>query len=189
MSMERTLDLAPSHFYWSRMSVDVVNKIRTCERCVRRKSLPEHKAPLVNIQTSRPLELVCIHFLSVEPCGRIKDILVMTDHFTKLPVDLAFGLPLNEDKPDSHLQYVQKLKSHLKDGYKLASENSHCDEKSRQSPCVHFEDLPVKRKSPAPLPPTPVNSLELLEDPVSPGASATPEPPESVVSEPLGAEP
>ncbi|CAL9686825.1 unnamed protein product [Knipowitschia caucasica] len=43
----------------------------------------------------------------------------------RLPVDLAFGLPLNEDKSNSHLQYVQKLKSHLEDSYKLAMENSH----------------------------------------------------------------
>ncbi|CAL9690547.1 unnamed protein product [Knipowitschia caucasica] len=86
MGIERTLDLVRSRFYWPKMSVDVVNKIKTCERCVRRKSLPEHAAPLVNIQTSHPLELVCMDFLSVEPDGRIKDILVMTDHFTKYAV-------------------------------------------------------------------------------------------------------
>lgn len=48
------------------------------------KSRParDHAAPLVNIQTSHPLELVCIDFLSVEPDGRTKNILVITDHFT-----------------------------------------------------------------------------------------------------------
>ncbi|XP_038135186.1 uncharacterized protein LOC119779586 [Cyprinodon tularosa] len=42
----------------------------------------------------------------------------------RLPVDLAFGLPLTDDEPESHSQYVQKLKSHLEDSYKLAINNS-----------------------------------------------------------------
>lgn len=249
MGTERTLDLVRSRFYWPRMALDVANMIKTCERCVRRKSLQEHAAPLVNIQTSRPLELVCMDFLSIEPDGRTKDILVMTDHFTKyaiavptpnqkattvarclwdhflvhygipeklhsdqgpdfeskiirelcelagihkirttpyhprgnpverfnrtlldmlgtltnqqkqhwkeyvkplvhaynctkndstgyspyellfgrqprLPVDLAFGLPLTDAKPETHTQYVQKLKSQLEESYKLAKESS-----------------------------------------------------------------
>ena len=86
MGMERTLDLVRTRFYWPRMSADVYTKIKTCERCVKRKSLPEKAAPLVNIKTTRPLELVCMDFLSLEPDGRIKDILVMTDHFTKYAV-------------------------------------------------------------------------------------------------------
>ena len=86
MGMDRTLDLVRTRFYWPRMSADVCTKIKTCERCVKRKSLPEKAAPLVNIKTTRPLELVCMDFLSLEPDGRIKDILVMTDHFTKYAV-------------------------------------------------------------------------------------------------------
>lgn len=31
----------------------------------------------------------------------------------RLPIDLAFGLPLDEDTSCSHLQYVQKLKTNL----------------------------------------------------------------------------
>lgn len=46
-------------------------------------------APLVNIQTSRPLELVCMDFLSVEPdSNNTKDILVITDHFMKYAVPI-----------------------------------------------------------------------------------------------------
>ncbi|XP_016522689.1 uncharacterized protein LOC107835044 [Poecilia formosa] len=86
MGIDRTLDLVRSRFYWPRMFIDVVNKVRTCERCVRRKSLPERAAPLVNIKTTHPLELVCMDFLSVEPDRRIKDILVITDHFTKYAI-------------------------------------------------------------------------------------------------------
>lgn len=84
MGIERTLDLVRPRFYWPRMAADVHAKIKTCERCVKRKSLPEKAAPLVNIKTTRPLELV--DFLPLEPDGRIKDILVITDHFTKYAV-------------------------------------------------------------------------------------------------------
>ncbi len=52
LGMDLTLDLARSRFYWPRMIVDVERKIRTCPRCVCHKSLPEHAAPLVNIQVT-----------------------------------------------------------------------------------------------------------------------------------------
>lgn len=84
LGTERTLDLVRSRFFLPRMSVDVCNKIKRCERCIRRKAQPEKAAPLVNIRTSRPLELVCMDFLSIEPDrSNTKDVLVITDHFTK----------------------------------------------------------------------------------------------------------
>ncbi|KAK7933302.1 hypothetical protein WMY93_004198 [Mugilogobius chulae] len=86
LGIERTLDLVRSRFFWPRMSADVHAKIRSCERCVKRKALPVRAATLVNIKTTRPLELVCIDFLSLEPDRRVKDILVITDHFTKYAV-------------------------------------------------------------------------------------------------------
>lgn len=87
LGIERTLDLLRFRFYWPRMANAVERKIRTCESCVRRKSAVQKAAQLVNIQTSRPLELVCMDFLSVEPdSSNTKDILVITDHFTKYAV-------------------------------------------------------------------------------------------------------
>lgn len=87
LGIDRTLDLVRSRFFWPKMSQAVEGKIKTCERCVRRKTPPERAAPLVNIQTSRPLELVCIDFLSLEPDqSNTKNILVITDHFTKYAV-------------------------------------------------------------------------------------------------------
>lgn len=84
MGVERTLDLVRSRFFWPRMSADVEARIKTCDRCIRRKALPERAAPLVNIQTNRPLELLCMDYLSLEPDrSNTKDILVLTDHFTK----------------------------------------------------------------------------------------------------------
>lgn len=95
MGVERTLDLVRSRFFWPKMSAAVEKKIKTCERCVRRKSLPEKAAPLVNIRTNRPLELVCMDFLSLEPDqSNTKDILVMTDHFTKY----AIAVPTRNQK-------------------------------------------------------------------------------------------
>lgn len=87
LGIERTLDLVRTRFYWPKMAADVETKIKTCERCVRRKAFPEKAAPLVNIRANRPLELVCMDFLSLEPdSSNTKDILVITDHFTKFAV-------------------------------------------------------------------------------------------------------
>uniref|UniRef100_A0A3P9ITK5 Gypsy retrotransposon integrase-like protein 1 n=1 Tax=Oryzias latipes TaxID=8090 RepID=A0A3P9ITK5_ORYLA len=87
MGVERTLDLVRQRFFWPRMAADVDQTIKTCDRCVRRKALPERAAPLVNIRTCRPLELLCMDFLSLEPdSANTKDILVLTDHFTKFSV-------------------------------------------------------------------------------------------------------
>ncbi|XDV44757.1 hypothetical protein PO909_012997 [Leuciscus waleckii] len=95
MGIERTVDLARTRFYWPKMSADVEHKIKTCGRCVRRKALPERAAPLISIQTSRPLELICMDFLSLEPdSSNTKDILMLTDHFTKF----ALAFPTSNQK-------------------------------------------------------------------------------------------
>ncbi len=87
MGKDRTLDLVRARFYWPRMASDIEKRIKTCNRCERRKTLPEKATPLVNIMTTRPLELVCMDFLSIEPDrSNTKDILVITDHFTKYAV-------------------------------------------------------------------------------------------------------
>ncbi|MCJ8730139.1 hypothetical protein PDJAM_G00180710 [Pangasius djambal] len=87
LGFDRTLDLTRSRFFWPRMANDVEKWIKSCSRCVCRKALPEKAAPLVNIQVSRPLELVCMDFLSIEPDrSNTKDVLVITDFFTKYAV-------------------------------------------------------------------------------------------------------
>lgn len=95
LGIERTLELTRSRFYWPKMAADVERKVKTCERCVRRKTQPDKAAPLVNIQTTRPMELVCMDFLSLEPDSHnTKDILVITDHFTKY----AVAIPTRDQK-------------------------------------------------------------------------------------------
>ncbi|XP_027895131.1 uncharacterized protein LOC114158020 isoform X1 [Xiphophorus couchianus] len=87
LGVERTVDLARTRFYWPKMYMTIDKMVKACERCVRRKTHPEKAAPLMNIKTYRPLELVCIDFSSIEPDrANTKDILVITDHFTKYAV-------------------------------------------------------------------------------------------------------
>lgn len=61
----------------------------------------ERATPVVNIKTSRPLELVCMDFLSVKPDrSNTKDILVITDHFTK------YAIPTPNQKESTVAQCV-----------------------------------------------------------------------------------
>lgn len=69
------------------MAADVENKIKSCGHFVGRKTLPEKSAPPVNIQTTQPMELIFMDYLSLDPDSHnTKDILVITDHFMKYAV-------------------------------------------------------------------------------------------------------
>ena len=69
------------------MFSDTESWIANCERCIRRKSKTKIRAPLVNISTIYPLELVCLDYLTLEPSkGNICNVLVITDHFTRFAV-------------------------------------------------------------------------------------------------------
>ena len=82
--IERTNRLIRTRFFWPGMSTDVEDWIKKCDRCLRRKTSTNSRAPLVNVQTSYPLELVCFDFLALETSkGGFSNILVVTDHFTK----------------------------------------------------------------------------------------------------------
>lgn len=95
MGMDHTIDLVRSRFYWPKMAFDVEQKIKICPHCVIHRAYPEKADPLVNIRTTRPLELLCMDFLSLEPDQRnTKDILVITDHFTKY----AMAIPTANQK-------------------------------------------------------------------------------------------
>ena len=83
LGQDRVLDLLRDRFYWPGMHADVVPYINSCPRCLRRKS-QQDKAPLVNIETSQPLELIHFDYLKIEPSkGNIENVLVITDHFTR----------------------------------------------------------------------------------------------------------
>ena len=83
LGQDRVLDLLRDRFYWPDMHADVVSYINSCPRCLRRKS-QQDKAPLVNIETSQPLESIHLDYLKIEPSkGNIENVLVITDHFTR----------------------------------------------------------------------------------------------------------
>lgn len=83
MGRDKTLSLVRDRFYWPRMSTDVEEKIRNCMRCTLRKGTVD-RAPMISIQTTQPLELVCMDYLTLESSkGGFQHILVITDHFTK----------------------------------------------------------------------------------------------------------
>lgn len=92
---ERVFNLARARCYWPKMKKSVEKKCHTCERCFRRKTQPQRAAPMVNIKTTYPLELVCMDYLSLEPDNRdIRNILVITDHFTRF----AVAVPTKDQK-------------------------------------------------------------------------------------------
>ncbi len=85
LGFERTTELIRSRYFWPGMYSYVKRYIKRCKRCTLRK-LPNSRrqAELVNIHTTRPLELICIDFLSLEQSkGGFEHILVITDHFTR----------------------------------------------------------------------------------------------------------
>ena len=95
LGAERVLSLARARFYWPRMKESIEKKCQTCERCFRRKTQPQRAAPMVNIRTTYPLELVCMDYLSLEPDSHdTRNILVITHHFTKF----AVAVPTKDQK-------------------------------------------------------------------------------------------
>ena len=82
---DRMLSLIRDRFYWPGRDKAVEEWISQCGRCIRRKTpASSQRAPLVSISTQFPLELVCIHFLTLEQSkGGHHNILVITDHFTR----------------------------------------------------------------------------------------------------------
>ncbi|KAL2093139.1 hypothetical protein ACEWY4_010451 [Coilia grayii] len=84
LGIERTSELLKDRFYWPRMTTEIEDYVKNCGRCIARKTLPQRSAPLSQITSTGPLDLVCIDFLSVEPDSTgIANVLVVTDHFTR----------------------------------------------------------------------------------------------------------
>ena len=79
----RTLSLLRERFYWPGMHKQATLYVNKCQKCVKRKAIPD-VAPLQPIIVSQPMELVHMDFLSIEPSkGNIENVLVITDHFTR----------------------------------------------------------------------------------------------------------
>jgi transposase InsO family protein len=84
---DRTLSLVKDRFVWYGMTRVVETWITNCNRCIRRKKPTNERAALINIESSQPLELVCMDYLSLERSkGGYENILVITDHFTRYAI-------------------------------------------------------------------------------------------------------
>ena len=84
LEMDRVLILLQERFYWPKMSDDVRQYIRTCDHCAWFKQKPEQEA-MQTITASYPLELIHLDFLTIggKKDKLKKNILVITDHFTR----------------------------------------------------------------------------------------------------------
>ena len=87
LSKDRTLSLLRDRFFWPGMTADTETLVKNCDRCFKRKSKTDIRAPLVNITSTYPLQLVCLDYLTLEPSkGNVSNVLVITDHFTRFAV-------------------------------------------------------------------------------------------------------
>ncbi|XP_062593574.1 uncharacterized protein K02A2.6-like, partial [Saccostrea cucullata] len=82
--IEKTIWLAKQRFYYPGLEQDIKARVENCERCIRSKTPVRPRANLHPITSTKPLEILCIDFLSLEKCkGGFENILVITDHFTR----------------------------------------------------------------------------------------------------------
>ena len=85
LGVERVLHLARERFFWPRMKRDIAHYVTCVCSCLKqRRPHVAPRAPMVNIESSAPFELVSIDFVHLEKCtGGYEYILVIGDHFTR----------------------------------------------------------------------------------------------------------
>ena len=81
LGVERVTQLAQERFYWPYLSDDVKHYVQNVCQCLkRRKPVREQRAPLVNIHSSEPFDLVSVDFLHLDKSGGYEYLMVVTDH-------------------------------------------------------------------------------------------------------------
>lgn len=63
---DKELWLAKQRFVWNCIEKEIKERVETCGRCIRRKTAENPRANLVNIKSTKPLEILCIDFLTLE---------------------------------------------------------------------------------------------------------------------------
>ena len=67
---DRTMSLVKSRFYWPGMDSDIEKKVKNCSRCIRRKTQSRNSANLVLVESTYPMDLVCMDFCLLR-CQRV----------------------------------------------------------------------------------------------------------------------
>ena len=85
LGAERVIELARERFFWPYMQRDITHFVRNVCNCLKqRRPNIQTFAPLKNIVTYAPLELVSMDFLHLEKStGGYEYVLVIVDHFTR----------------------------------------------------------------------------------------------------------
>lgn len=83
-----TLTRMRRKYYWPTMSVDVLDWVRQCKRCVLAKDVfPRLRAPMTCSNVSAPLEVLAMDYTQLEQSsGGYENVLVLTDMFTRFTV-------------------------------------------------------------------------------------------------------
>ena len=83
LDLQHMLNLMHDRFFRPRMAAQAKEHIGKCCPCLAFKAR-QPKAPLENITTTHPLELVHLDYLCLEPGKDLEEnVLVITDHFTR----------------------------------------------------------------------------------------------------------
>ena len=94
LGQDHTMALLRPRCFWPGMASDMREHVRDCARCVRRKHPVNQVAPLQNVFTTQPMELVCMDYLTLETSkDGFENILVVTDHFTKYSQAYPTSIP------------------------------------------------------------------------------------------------
>jgi hypothetical protein len=87
--IQKTFDLISSRFYWPKMFQSVSDHVRSCVKCIAKKTPRSKKAGMMqSIIPKHPFDIVGVDILGPLPMTSRKNryILVFTDYFTKFPI-------------------------------------------------------------------------------------------------------